>query len=109
MRDGKVFATYFKHALPNYSVFDEKRYFTEGTEPLVFSHEGVRVGVVICADVWEPAPAMQAKLAGAELLIAINASPFHLEKQKTRLDILRSRVHETGLGIFLCQHGWRAR
>ena len=100
LRDGKVFATYFKHALPNYSVFDEKRYFTEGTEPLVFSHEGVRIGVVICADVWEPAPAMQAKLAGAELLIAINASPFHLEKQKTRLDILRSRVHETGLGIF---------
>ena len=99
LRDGQVLATYFKHALPNYSVFDEKRYFTEGTEPLVFNHEGVRVGVVICADVWEPAPAMQAKLAGAEVLVALNASPFHLEKQKTRLDVLRSRTHETGLPI----------
>lgn len=99
LRNGEIIATYHKHVLPNYSVFDEKRYFKSGDKPLVFLHEGINIGVLICADVWEPEPALAAKLAGAELLIAINASPFHLEKQSTRLKILRSRVHETDLGI----------
>lgn len=99
LQDGKIVATYHKHALPNYSVFDEKRYFSSGTEPLVFSHEGVNVGVLICADVWESAPALLAKNAGAQVLISINASPFHLEKHNTRLDKLRDRVAETNLPI----------
>jgi NAD+ synthase (glutamine-hydrolysing) len=99
LKNGKVFATYHKQVLPNYSVFDEKRYFTPGNEALVFEHEGVQLGVVICADVWEPQPAVAAKLAGAELLIAINASPYHLEKQSTRLDTLRHRVQETQLPV----------
>src|SRR5450830_602262 len=97
LQDGKIFATYHKHALPNYSVFDEKRYFIEGKEALVFEHEGVKVGVLICADVWESAPGLTAKVGGAELLIVLNASPFHMEKQSTRLDILRQRVFETQL------------
>ena len=54
LQDGKVLATYHKRALPNYSVFDEKRYFTSGSEALVFEHCGVKLGVLICADVWEP-------------------------------------------------------
>ncbi|MDP1658653.1 MAG: NAD+ synthase [Methylotenera sp.] len=99
LQDGKVFATYHKHALPNYSVFDEKRYFTPGSEVLVFEHCGVKLGVLICADVWEPTPALLAKEAGAELLVALNASPFHMEKQSTRLDILRQRVFETQLPV----------
>jgi NAD+ synthase (glutamine-hydrolysing) len=99
LQDGKILATYHKHALPNYSVFDEKRYFTAGGEPLVFEHCGVKLGILICADVWEPNPAALAKAAGAELLVALNASPFHMEKQFTRLEILRQRVSETHLPV----------
>ncbi|MDZ4211688.1 MAG: NAD+ synthase [Methylotenera sp.] len=99
LQDGKVFATYHKHALPNYSVFDEKRYFTPGSKALVFMHCGIKLGVLICADVWEPKPALLAKEAGAQMLVALNASPFHMEKQSTRLDILRQRVFETQLPI----------
>lgn len=99
LQDGKVVATYHKHALPNYAVFDEKRYFTSGTDALVFEHEGVRLGVLICADVWESAPAQLAKAAGAELLIALNASPFHMGKQFTRIEKLRQRVTETQLPV----------
>lgn len=99
LQDGKVMATYSKHVLPNYGVFDEKRYFASGSEPLVFGHRGVHIGVLICADVWESSPALIAKSAGAELLIALNASPFHMEKQSTRLKQLRQRVTETKLPI----------
>lgn len=99
LQDGNIIATYHKHALPNHSVFDERRYFTPGDEALVFLHQGTKIGVLICADVWEPVPALKAKNAGAELLIALNASPFHMEKQSTRIDILRHRVHETQLPI----------
>ncbi len=99
LQDGHILATYHKHALPNYSVFDEKRYFSAGSQPLVFNHQGVNIGVLICADVWETKPALLAKQAGAELLVSINASPYHLEKHHTRLDKLRDRVHETQLPI----------
>lgn len=99
LRDGKVLATYHKHVLPNYAVFDEKRYFSSGRDALVFEHAGVRLGVLICADVWEAEPALKAKAAGAELLIALNASPFHMEKQSTRIEKLRERVAETGLPV----------
>ncbi|OGV75968.1 MAG: NAD+ synthase [Methylotenera sp. RIFCSPLOWO2_02_FULL_45_14] len=99
LQDGKVMATYHKHVLPNYGVFDEKRYFAAGCDALVFEHQGVNVGVLICADVWESSPALIAKSSGAELLIALNASPFHMEKQSTRLKQLRQRVTETQLPI----------
>lgn len=99
LQDGKIIATYHKYALPNYSVFDEKRYFVPGSDALVFEHDGTKIGVLICADVWEPVPALMAKTAGAELLIALNASPFHLHKQSTRLEKLRQRVLETQLAI----------
>ncbi len=99
LRNGKIAATYHKHALPNHSVFDEKRYFTHGKDALVFEHEGIKIGVLVCADVWEPEPALKAKLAGAELLVVLNASPFHMEKQLTRLEVLRHRVYETQLPV----------
>ena len=99
LRDGRIFATYRKQALPNHSVFDEVRYFESGTEPLVFEHEGVRVGVVICADVWESAPVRLTKEAGAEVLLALNASPYHMEKLIARHEVLRARVAESGLPV----------
>src|SRR5690606_3531907 len=97
--DGKVQATYHKHILPNYSVFDEVRYFTPGHQPLVFTHGGTQFGVLICADVWESAPAIKAKQAGAQILIALNASPFHIEKQSQRYEVVRQRVKETSLAL----------
>ncbi len=102
LQDGKIFATYHKHALPNHSVFDELRYFSAGTEPLVFEHHGVKCGVLICADVWDSPPAILAKKAGAEVLLVLNASPYHLEKQDSRHQIARDRVAQTGLALVYC-------
>lgn len=99
LQDGKILATYHKQALPNHTVFDELRYFKAGTAPLVFEHQGVKCGVLICADVWEPNPAKLAKQAGAEILLALNASPYHMEKQDSRHEVGRQRVLETGLAM----------
>ena len=97
IHSGKVQATYHKHHLPNYSVFDEERYFEAGELPVVFAWHGVRYGVLICADSWEPGPALQALQAGAQVLLTINASPYHIDKQQTRYQVLRDRIRETGL------------
>jgi NAD+ synthase (glutamine-hydrolysing) len=99
IQGGEVHATYHKQVLPNYSVFDEERYFEPGHSPYVFDLHGLKVGVLICADGWEKAPAMLAKQAGAELLISLNASPYHMEKLNTRYEILAQRVNETGLAL----------
>ncbi len=99
LQDGSILATYHKHILPNHSVFDEVRYFSAGLDPLVFIHHGVHFGVLICADVWEPTPATLARDAGAEVLLVLNASPFHIDKQPARHEIVRARVSETGLPI----------
>ena len=99
VQNGKITATYHKHALPNHSVFDELRYFTAGNDALVFEHLGMKFGVLICADVWEENPAQMAKKAGAEFLLALNASPYHIDKLTTRVEILSERVKETSLGI----------
>ncbi|MER2600971.1 MAG: NAD+ synthase [Candidatus Competibacter phosphatis] len=97
--DGGMRAVYHKQCLPNYSVFDEKRYFVAGTEPLVFELKGARVGVTICEDVWQAGPVRQAAKAGAQLLLNLNASPFHAGKSRLRLEILRQRAVENGLSI----------
>ena len=99
LQDGSIIATYYKNILPNYSVFDEVRYFSPGKEPLVFIHQGVHFGVLICADVWESSPVMLAKQAGAEVLLVLNASPFHIDKQPARHEVAKLRVKETGLPI----------
>lgn len=99
LQDGKVSATYHKQILPNYSVFDEERYFESDNHPLVFALQGIKFGVLICADGWEPAPAQQAKSAGAEFLLSLNASPYHMDKLETRYEVLIDRVKETGLPI----------
>jgi NAD+ synthase/NAD+ synthase (glutamine-hydrolysing) len=100
--DGLVVATYHKHLLPNYEVFDEERYFEAGLVPCVFDYKGVRLGVTICADLWEPAPAALARSAGADALLSLNASPFHMNKQQRRHLVLRDRVRETGLPVLYC-------
>jgi NAD+ synthetase len=99
LQQGRIVATYRKHVLPNHSVFDEARYFAAGDEPLVITHEGVRFGILICADVWEPSPIALSAKAGAQVLLALNASPFHINKQTARHEVLKERVRETGLPI----------
>jgi len=99
LQDGKIIATYHKQALPNHTVFDELRYFKAGTAPLVFEHQGLKCGVLICADIWESNPAKLAKLAGAEILLTLNASPYHMDKQDSRHEVARQRVVETGLAL----------
>src|ERR1700730_13677926 len=84
IRDGEVLANHRKACLPNYRVFDEKRYFTPGTLPTVVELNGIRAGVLVCEDVWETEPAGQARGAGAEVLLVINASPYELNKQAQR-------------------------
>ncbi len=102
IRDGRITHTYFKHRLPNYEVFDEERYFEPGTEACVFELKGVKIGVNICADVWEAGAADGAREAGAELLLVLNASPFHMNKQQLRYDVLRERIADTGLPVAYC-------
>ncbi|MEX0976807.1 MAG: NAD+ synthase [Woeseia sp.] len=93
----KVLAHYRKHMLPNYSVFDEERYFAAGKDAAVFRLNGVRIGLNICEDVWRQAPAAAARAAGAEVIIAINGSPYELQSQQIREDVVRKRVKEVGI------------
>ena len=102
LRDGVVLARYHKSLLPNYEVFDEERYFEAGGTACVFECGGVRFGLNICADVWERGPAEAARAAGAQVLLALNASPYHMNKQVQRLEVLRARVAETGLPVLYC-------
>jgi NAD+ synthase (glutamine-hydrolysing) len=96
---GRIVTTYLKRKLPNYTVFDEERYFDSGDKPCVFEHEGLRFGVNICADVWEEPSAIAAREAGAEVLLVLNASPYHMNKQLSRYEVIRDRVAETGLPV----------
>lgn len=102
VRNGKIIATYRKISLPNNEVFDEKRYFESGSNPCVVEIAGVKVGLAICEDVWQTQAAMLAQHAGAEMLVVPNASPFHIDKQKRRVGVIRQRVQETGLPIAYC-------
>ena len=102
IRDGVVQAVYHKLLLPNYEVFDEERYFDPGMAACVFSLKGVSLGVNICADVWEPGPAELARKAGAQALLVLNASPYHMNKQASRYEVLRARVAVTGMPVLYC-------
>ncbi len=100
LRDGAVLANHRKACLPNYRVFDEKRYFTPGGEPTVFDLAGTRAGVLVCEDVWDPEPAAKARAAGAQVLLAINASPYEVGKQEQREQRVASRrVAECGVPL----------
>jgi len=97
LRGGGVEAVYRKQCLPNHSVFDELRTFMPGHEPLLFEVGGVRFGVAICEDIWQPGVAAQARSAGAKCLLALNASPYHKNKHALRHEVARQRARETGL------------
>ena len=84
-------ATYFKQCLPNYQVFDERRYFAPGDEVCLLNILGVSCAFTICEDLWEPEPIQQAKDAGAQFVININASPFHINKLSERKTLLKER------------------
>ena len=119
---GRVLATYAKRDLPNYTVFDEQRYFQPGVEPCVVELAGVRLGINICEDVWgrsgptsaragvDPAPGgageadapRAARAAGAEVLLVLNASPYHLDKHATRHEVVAARARETGMPVVFC-------
>ncbi|HAC86364.1 MAG TPA: NAD+ synthase [Gammaproteobacteria bacterium] len=92
-------ATYHKQCLPNYQVFDERRYFKPGNDGCVFQIHGTRVAFTICEDMWELAPVVQAREAGAQLLININASPFHINKLEERQQLLQQRATEGGVPV----------
>jgi NAD+ synthase (glutamine-hydrolysing) len=99
LRGGKVAATCFKHILPNYGVFDEKRYFAEGADPCVFDIKGMPVGITICEDVWERGPVEQAVKAGAKLVFNINASPYHRKKGQERFEVVARRARDNRVPI----------
>ena len=125
VRDQRIVATYHKHTLPNYTVFDEERYFEPGDRACVFDIGEVRfglnicedtwgplgpltvrpddamvqVGINICADAWEAKAPRAAREAGAQVLLVLNASPYHMRKQESRYDVMRERVRETGMPL----------
>jgi NAD+ synthase (glutamine-hydrolysing) len=100
IRDGQIRATYHKQHLPNYSVFDEKRYFVAGeAKPCVVDIKGVPVGITVCEDIWMPDPVQQAAKAGAHLILNLNASPYHINKHEEREAVLYERVTESGLPV----------
>jgi NAD+ synthase (glutamine-hydrolysing) len=96
---GQIQLEYFKQCLPNYQVFDEKRYFIAGNSMPVWRHKGTCVALSICEDIWHAAPALQAQMAGAEVLINLNASPFHRGKSAEREAIVAERCQQTGLAV----------
>ena len=99
IRQNRVEAVYHKHHLPNHSVFDEKRIFDSGNEACVFECGGLRFGLNICGDIWEPGPAARSVDAGAQCLLVPNASPYHLDKQRDRYRVAQERITESGIPI----------
>jgi NAD+ synthase (glutamine-hydrolysing) len=96
---GELTAIHRKAELPNYKVFDEKRYFQPGKQPTIAACRGFRVGLLICEDIWVPEPAQLARAAGAQLLAVINASPYEIHKQREREEVARARTRDVGLPL----------
>jgi NAD+ synthase (glutamine-hydrolysing) len=99
LADGEIVTRYFKRELPNYDVFDELRYFVPGTEASTFVVGGISFGLNICEDIWFAHAPAAAEVAGAKVLLVLNASPYHMFKGGERLDIATARVEETGMAL----------
>ena len=99
LSEGQCIASYDKCELPNYQVFDERRYFTSGQESCVFELQGIKMGLLICEDAWYEAPAQSALASGAQVLLVLNASPYHMGKGHEREQEMQSRVRQTGLPL----------
>ena len=102
IRDGRVASVYRKQLLPNYGVFDEQRYFKAGKEAVIAEVGGVRCGLLICEDIWEPGPSRAAVEAGAEVLLIINGSPYDTGSQARRERVMISCAQETGVPLVYC-------
>lgn len=104
IRPGETTAAceYFKQCLPNYRVFDEKRYFHAGDRPQVFELGGLHFALSVCEDIWHPGPAVAARDAGAEVVLNLNASPFRRDKHEERLVQVQARARDTGLPVIYC-------
>ncbi len=96
---GELAAIYRKAVLPNYKVFDEKRYFRGGGQAAVSEYRGFKVGLLVCEDIWEPQAAQLARADGAQLLAVINASPYEIHKQREREQVARARSRDVGLPL----------
>ncbi|NLG77130.1 MAG: NAD+ synthase [Xanthomonadaceae bacterium] len=99
VRDGQTLANYRKQELPNYAVFDEKRYFEHGKNTCIVELNGIRTAILICEDIWKPNPARAAKAAGAQLLVVINGSPYSLDYQSRRENVVRERIRDVKLPV----------
>ncbi|MBA2961219.1 MULTISPECIES: NAD+ synthase [Ramlibacter] len=99
LKEGRVLESYAKRELPNYQVFDERRYFTPGRGTCVFDVEGINVGLLICEDAWFDEPAALAREAGAEILVVVNASPFHVGKGGERVARMADRARAVNLPL----------
>ena len=99
LADGRIAATCYKHDLPNYGVFDEKRLFASGPLPEPIDFRGTRLGILICEDMWSPDATAHLANQGAEVLIVPNGSPFERGKPDTRVKLATERVRETGLPL----------
>ncbi len=99
LRGGRVEGVYRKQCLPNYTVFDEERYFEPGDAPCVVDVDGVRFGLIVCEDVWFPGPARQAKEAGASVLVVPNGSPYHTQQQALRRAQVAARAQENAMPV----------
>ncbi len=99
LHDGTLVARCYKENLPNYAVFDEKRYFQKGHNPCLANIGGVPAAINICEDIWEPGPARMAAAQGAHLLLNINASPYHEGKVAEREAMVAERARENGLTV----------
>jgi NAD+ synthase (glutamine-hydrolysing) len=99
LRKRRVAQVYRKQRLPNYTVFDEERYFEPGTAPCVVEVAGTRFGLLVCEDIWYAEPARQAMTAGAQVLAVANGSPYHLRQQALRREHVAARARDTGLPV----------
>lgn len=97
--DGEMLCRYRKQLLPNYSVFDEERYFAKGKDAGVFRLGGIAIGLTICEDIWKSGPTAAARAAGAECIISINGSPYELGSQERRERTVRQRLQEVGVPL----------
>ena len=97
--NGQCLVEYAKQKLPNYQVFDEKRYFVEGQSASAFSYKNTCIALTVCEDIWHDEPVANAKALGAELILNLNASPFHINKQAERLSAVQQRARENQVAI----------
>lgn len=97
--DGNLVARYFKQALPNYGVFDEKRYFAAGNQAVSFEYQGKKIGLLICEDLWDDQPIAHYDNLNVDIIVSLNASPFNLEKQLEREALIQKRAINHSVAI----------